>query len=290
MCKGLPASGKSTWTKSLLSNGSHKRVNRDDLRAMIDDGVWSKKNEQFIVKIEQDIVTTYLGGQYSVIIDDTNLSPKNELMWRVFAEKYNAEFVIKDFTDVPLETCIERDLKRPNSVGSKAIMRMYNQFLAKKADERKLDPMVFGDSLPYCVIFDIDGTLAHITDRSPYDGKSCWSDEVNESIKLLNHMVGWYNKKYMSQHKWDIVLFSGRSGESEPETRKWLEDKNIDFQELHMRKPGDFRKDSIVKEEMFNEFIRDKYNVVFIVDDRKQVVDMWRSLGLTCLQVAPGEF
>lgn len=290
MTLGLPGCGKTTLAKQMQEKDSSLvRVNKDDLRAMMHNSKHSGKREKQILVIRDAIIRDSLSRGHSVIVDDTGFG-RHEKDLRVLAGVHGAEFELVDLTDVPLETCIERDLKRPNSVGSKVIMRMYNQFMAKKEDERKLDPMVFNDDLPYCVIFDIDGTLAHITDRSPYDGKSCGSDEVNVSIKLLNHMVGFYNKNYMSQHLWETIIFSGRNGESEPETRKWLKDKNIDFQALHMRKPEDDRKDSVVKEEMFNEFIKDKYNVVFIVDDRKQVVDMWRSLGLTCLQVAPGEF
>ena len=57
------------------------------------------------------------------------------------------------------------------------------------------------------------------------------------------------------------------------------------YKKLVMRKTGDYRKDSIVKREMFEEHIEGKYNVLFVLDDRNQVVDMWRKeLGLTCLQ------
>jgi hypothetical protein len=31
-------------------------------------------------------------------------------------------------------------------------------------------------------------------------------------------------------------------------------------------------------------------NVAMVFDDRQQVVDMWRSNGLTCFQVADGDF
>ena len=57
-----------------------------------------------------------------------------------------------------------------------------------------------------------------------------------------------------------------------------------------MRAEGDNRKDAIVKMELFNKYIRHHYNVRRVYDDRQQVVDMWRSLGLTVLQVAPGQF
>jgi hypothetical protein len=53
---------------------------------------------------------------------------------------------------------------------------------------------------------------------------------------------------------------------------------------------ADMRKDSVVKQELFERFVRDKYNISFILDDRQQVVDMWRGLGLTVFQVAEGDF
>ena len=74
------------------------------------------------------------------------------------------------------------------------------------------------------------------------------------------------------------------------ETEKWLEDKEVEYVALFMRPEGDHRKDNIVKEEIFNNHIRNKYNVIFVLDDRNQVVEMWRSLGLKCLQVADGDF
>lgn len=47
LCKGLPASGKSTWTRELIDKNpeKYKRINKDDLRAMLDNGKWSNKNE-----------------------------------------------------------------------------------------------------------------------------------------------------------------------------------------------------------------------------------------------------
>jgi hypothetical protein len=57
-----------------------------------------------------------------------------------------------------------------------------------------------------------------------------------------------------------------------------------------MRKTDDFRKDSIIKEEIYQENIEGKYNVLCVLDDRNQVVDFWRAKGLTCFQVAPGDF
>ena len=83
---------------------------------------------------------------------------------------------------------------------------------------------------------------------------------------------------------------SGRSSEFRAHTERWLQANNIRYSELHMRAEGDQRKDSIVKRELFDAHVRGKWNVSFVLDDRQQVVDMWRGLGLVCLQVAPGDF
>ena len=286
MMKGLPGCGKTTIAKEMQEkNGNLVRVNKDDLRAMMHDSKWSGKREKQILVTRDAIIRDSLARGKSVIVDDTGFG-KHEKNLRVIAGVHGAEFEVIDMTDVPVATCIERDLKRANSVGSKVIYRMYNQFLAKKEDEPRLNPMIFDEKLPYCIISDLDGTISHMTNRSPYDGKSCGSDVVNESIAGLLSTYRTHDLTPVDK----IIIFSGRNGESKPETIEWLKNNHILYDELHMRAPGDQRKDSIIKEEMFNEHIRDKYNVRFIVDDRKAVVDHWRSMGLTVLQCAPGNF
>ena len=56
-----------------------------------------------------------------------------------------------------------------------------------------------------------------------------------------------------------------------------------------MRQNKDYRKDSIIKKERYDT-IKDTHDVLWVIDDRQQVVDMWRDLGLTVFQVAPGDF
>ena len=60
---------------------------------------------------------------------------------------------------------------------------------------------------------------------------------------------------------------------------------------LFARKSGDFRKDAVVKEEIYRRHIEGKYCIKLVLDDRDQVVSCWRdTIGLTCFQVAPGAF
>lgn len=93
----------------------------------------------------------------------------------------------------------------------------------------------------------------------------------------------------MAGHR--VVFLSGRTAGCRDATDTWLRTHVLPtFEALHMRAVGDFRKDSIVKAELFDAHVRDDYDVACVLDDRKQVVEMWRAMGLTVLQVAEGDF
>lgn len=282
--KGLPASGKTTWAKEMQSKDVNiVRVNKDDLRSMLHAGRWSRANEKQVIEFRDQIIKNALSIGRHVIVDDTNLSIKHINTISNIAKQFNARVVIKDFTSVSLEDCITRDIKRNKSVGEKVIRDMYNKFLKQKESLKPLNPYIFNSDLSMCVIFDLDGTLSCIGDRSPYDGKSCNVDLLNKSIAIL---VDWVRVN----NDVKTIIFSGRNGESRNETEAWLDKHLVYRDELYMRDIGDKRKDSIIKKEMFDKYIKDKYNVLFVVDDRDQVVKMWRDIGLVCLQANYGDF
>lgn len=138
--------------------------------------------------------------------------------------------------------------------------------------------------LPKAIIVDIDGTLAKMTsERGPFDWMKVQTDLVNPPIR---HIVNLYQS---AGH--EIILFSGRDSVCRELTEQWLSDNLIGYNQLHMRPQGDFRKDAIIKRELFDANVAGKYDIQFVLDDRNQVVDMWRKdLGLTCLQVDYGDF
>jgi len=281
MTKGLPGSGKSTWAKQMVEESGFKRVNKDDLRAMIDGGKWSKANEKFILNIRDRIVQHALLARHNIIVDDTNLHPKHEENLRAEAKSNGAEFKIKDFTDVPLQTCIERDLLRQVSVGKDVILKMHREFLKDKSGRRTPE---YNHTLPNCIIVDIDGTLA-INDghRQFYEWDKVGLDKPNKPVVNL--------VRYCDDLTTRIIVFSGRDGSCIDLSREWLIANEIPFDALYQRASGDSRKDNIVKRELYDAHVLGVYNVLFVLDDRNQVVDMWRNeLGLTCLQVAEGNF
>ena len=278
--KGLPGSGKTHWSKEQIdkNHGNYKRINRDDLRNMIDNDKWSKNNEKFIKSAQIELARMFLNNNKNVIVDDTNLSQKTVDSWRDFAKSMDAEFEIKDFTDVPLTECIKRDQKRPNYVGEKVIKRMYNEFLSPPTPRPVHNP-----NLPNVVVTDLDSTLALHNGRSPYDGHLCESDTLNESVWRMIQCL------YDSFTVEKIIIVSGRPGENEQQTRNWLSQNKVFCHHLYMRGIGDKRPDDVVKEEIYNNYIKDKYNVIAWFDDRLRVCRVVHKLGLPLFRVGDPE-
>lgn len=272
---GLPASGKTTWAKEYQKeNPNTVLVNKDELRSMLHSGIHSKGREAFVLAVRDFIIKKAVDEGHDVIVHDTNLHSKHKnQIWKVVADKATVE--TKDFTDVPVEECIKRDAGRAGMVGSKVIKQMYRQYL-------RPEPKVYPDveSRPTCVICDLDGTLALFGDANPYD-RDFLQDKLNMRIyELLNRVSDTRT----------ILLVSGRKDTYREQTKQWLKQNGIPYDYLFMRKEGDSRKDVIVKQEIFEAEIKNKYNVLFVLDDRDQVVEFWRSEGLMCLQVAEGDF
>lgn len=272
MTKGLPGSGKTTWAKAQNAY----RVNKDDLRTMMNNGKWSHINETYVLMIRDAIVRMHLADKNDVIVDDTNLHPKHEAALRQIAQEFDATFEVKDFSDVPLEECIKRDQKRSNYVGEKVIKNMWKQYFQPKVEVVEREPY-----LPDAIICDIDGTLALFGDANPYDR--------DFSKDQLNHNV-WRVLMRTSQTDHKVIVVSGRMGKYKQQTKDWLSKNVVPCDALFMRPTDDVRKDVEIKKEIYEKHIKGKYNVLCVFDDRDQVVEMWRAQGLTCLQVANGDF
>lgn len=272
--QGLPASGKTTYAKELVSKG-WKRVNKDDLRAMIDGGKWSRDNEGLILATEVALVQNFLATLNNVVVDDTNFA--HEDTWRKIAETSGVDFELKVF-DTPVHECVRRNLLRGETIPTDAIWKMYRQYV-----QPKIKKVPYDKTLSDAYIFDIDGTLAHMKDRSPYEWDRVGEDSVDEDVANILDSL-----KEKSQT--NIFIVSGRDSVCQMETEKWLDDNEIKYDKIFMRPTGDKRPDTDVKREIYENNIRGKYNVLGVFDDRDSVVQLWRSLGLKCFQVEYGAF
>lgn len=282
---GPPGSGKSTFSKKYVEEG-FVYVNQDS----------QGKDHLHIFDI------AILAGQ-NVIVDRMGFNKEQRSRYLSLAKEkgYNTQiFVLHQSYD----TCLERVRARvdhPTIKDEKSARSALNLFFTKyeRVEDAEADEVVRiwpeGDK-PRVIIVDLDGTLCNVDHRIHFvrtDGKKDWKsffqglkdDKVNEWCKLIIDSI---YSTFTDGIK--TVLCSGRPDDYEKPTRKWLEDNRIKFQSLYMRHRGDRRQDNITKEQILDFEILTRYTPFFMIDDRSQVVEMWRRRGYTCLQCASGNF
>ena len=238
---------------------------------------FNKTRENIVTHTQESTIGYLIAAGKNIVIDNTNLNPKYYEHIVEIAKEKDIVVEFKDFCDVPVSECIKRDLKRENSVGEKVIRRMWQQYIIGKIDKPEYDL-----SLKDAVIFDIDGTLAHMENRGPYELDKVSSDSVDTEIERI---VRFYRNAGIK-----IIIMTGRDGSCYEDTACWLADHDISYDDFYQREEGDGRDDSLIKREMYEKNIKGKYNIRAVFDDRNRVVDMWRELGLKCFQVADGAF
>lgn len=298
--RGLPASGKSTAIREAVKFSSAPAVcvGRDYLRDQLFGtrlGL-SQAQESLVSIAEKAQVRDFLKAGVDVYVDAMHLKNKYVRDWAKFAANLGADIRIWDsFLRVPLEECIWRDSMREGEarLGGDVIRSIHKRFFPippLKLDDLeplKVRPYVPDPNKPLAYMVDIDGTCTMgPCDRSPYDWAKVGQDKPNEFV--ISTIWALYNRGY------HIIFCSGRDAVCRPQTMDWLSmifgPIMMSKSSLFMRAEGDMRKDSVVKMELFDEHIRDNFHVVAVFDDRNQVVDMWRSLGLPVFQVGEGDF
>lgn len=129
ICRGIPASGKSTWAKQwVLEDPEHRvRINQDDIRIMLGK-YWVPNREPLVSHIQQEAICRAMSLGLDIVSDNTNLNPKvlKSLSDVAVSNAYELEY--KDFFDTPLSVCIERDKNRDIQVSEKIIRNFYNNY------------------------------------------------------------------------------------------------------------------------------------------------------------------
>lgn len=137
---GLPRAGKDTWVQHAFRN--HKRLNRDDMRAMIDHGVHTPENEKLIIEAQQSLAITFLERNYSVVIVDTNLR-FDYIAELIFFLRVDPKVICKlVVVDTPLETCIRREFDTRRTIPEEAFNVMHQKLINVK-NEIKDNPSIF---------------------------------------------------------------------------------------------------------------------------------------------------
>ena len=154
------------------------------------------------------------------------------------------------------------------------------------------------------IIFDLDGTLALIDERRKVsekeNGKLDWDKFFDpENIKLDEpNLPVIMMAQALKAFGYKIAILSGRSKATKDKTKDWLKQYDVPYDILKMRPtshPWKYMDDRKLKLTWFddlwaNDENKSEHEVVAVFDDRQKVVDMWREIGLTCMQVAPGDW
>lgn len=291
---GISASGKSTWSKEFVKSMNKKRldnpevrewtiVERDNIRRTILNektkgssgskmvwGLWKFKWEKEVTQIQEKMINEAISCGVSVVISDTNLNVRTrESLTKKFKE--NGYQVTYRYFPIDYEEAVKRDASRENGVGSSVIAEQLVKWNEQFSKKYVGDPL-----LPKAVVVDVDGTLAKMKDRSPFEWDRVAEDELHRHVRDV--VCGLEKMGY------SIIIVSGRDGVCRELTESWLDKNQVPYRDFFMRQKGDSRSDVIVKDEIFwNEIVKN-YNVVFWIDDRPKVCRKIRSLGIPVLQ------
>lgn len=284
---GIPACGKSTWTKRFMECWPDKyiQVERDLIRAehFTESGnIWDYKftnaKEKRVTEMQISGIRGALVHGKSVIVSDTNLNVKARNGLEAIGKEFGIEVEFHPIVE-DLYVCMRRNSKRPNHVPEAVMINMQKNMRDYVGKYVQTQKMRENSRFPSCVIMDIDGTLADMKGvRGPFE----WDKvHLDAPIKFVVDYAKWIY--HDTAH--DLILFSGRDGSCRQRTHQWLELQGVSHNGLFMRAAGSTINDSIVKERLFMDHVEPRYEVNHIVDDRKQVCVHWESMGFRVMNV-----
>ncbi len=288
--RGIPGSGKSTFARLWVSvRAKRVRVNRDDIRMQaygVEFGL--PIDENVVTEIQDSMIRAALKSGNSVIVDDCNIEQKYINRFAKIGHEFGADVRINQI-DTPLATCIERNANRERFVPEDVIRKMHKRMGQVKVsvpESFEIVPYVAPEGKTKAILCDLDGTLFHMNGkRGPFDWQRVDVDDVDLAV------LATINAMYADGI--EVVFLSGRDGIAREKTLVALERIGWANAPLHMRNEKDMRKDDIVKYELFDKHVRDEYDVLYVLDDRAQVVRLWKRLGLKTFNVSGldnGEF
>lgn len=275
---GPPGSGKSTLANEFLEDG-FIIINQDDQGK---DGHWKHFCDA-------------LQAGKNIVVDRMNFNKIQRDRYLLLAKEaeYATEIVVFHET---YHTCFKRCVERknhPTIKDQKSASSALHTFFSKYERVENTEADIVSRNYPPVIkkpalIIDLDGTLCNIDDRKKYvhpepygkkDWKAFFSNIKNDKVnKWCNEIIDKFSFGYK------IVLCTGRPDDYRKDTERWLLTKLIPYDELFMRQRNDFRPDHVIKETILDFEILPRYDVLFAVDDRNSIIDLWRKRGIVALQ------
>lgn len=291
---GPPGSGKSTMAHTLCVEEGYSYINQD------------KQGKDHVRQFDAAIAA----GE-NVLVDRMNFSKGQRQRYLEAAKKngYHTHIIVLHQNYYTcFNRCVDRFGKHETIHDEQAVRGALATFFGKyerpQPDEAdKIEFLYPQGEKPSAIICDLDGTLCDVAHRRHFvrrepgvkkDWQGFFAGMVDD---VPNQWCADLLKAMSTKH--EIVYCSGRPDSWRRQTVEWLKKHdlynmeapgfNYDFN-LFMRMRQDSRQDNIVKEIILDFEILTRFKPYFMIDDRKQVVDMWRSRGYTCLQCDEGDF
>lgn len=286
MLVGPPGSGKSTKALEFTNpNGLNEFDNR----------VFDYINQDTQGKDHLKLFTDFIAMGTDILIDRMNFNKiqRDRYLVPAKAAGYSTEIIVlHENYETCLQRCVNRIGNHPTIATEQDAKSALNTFFSKyervQDDEADVVTRMWSEGAKDTAIWvDVDNTLSDATHREHFlqNGKKNWKgffdamgdDPINQwCLDLISGMINNYQ----------VLICSARPDNYRPQTIKWLDKNNVPFNKLIMRPRNDSRRDDIVKEIMYEFEVKTKYNLLFSVDDRKQVIDRIRSHGVTVLDCA----
>ena len=280
---GLSGSGKTSWSTEFTRNREDwVDLNRDDIRfALFTKGVrdfsqykFSKDDEKRVTEVIEERAKWARYNKKSILISDTNLNPKTRAKWLQWAKENDYHYLIKEFP-ITFDEARKRDVKREGGVGIEVLWKQWMSWL----EYVNYDFYVPDTTKSKAILIDIDGTVAQMNGRKPYEWDKVGEDLPRQApICLVQGMI---------EQGVTPIFLSGRDGICKDLTYKWILDNIMEWYlpenggfHLFMRTAGDSRKDSVVKKELFDSYVRKNFNVVGAIDDRKSILELWTQMKI----------
>lgn len=283
---GPPGSGKSTLAETLIQNDGSGGASAIYINQDTQGKEGHLKLFQESIKEKVNIVVDRMGF---------NKQQRDRYLKPAIEAGYESEIIV---LHVPYEVCFKRCMARvghPTITSEQNAKDALNTFFTKHErvsdfEADKVTRLGWNNVQP-CIVIDIDGTLANVDHRLHFmkgerkNWPGFFKEMVNDTLnKWCNTIINKFKKDHI------IVLASGRPDNYKKETLTWLEGNEVAYDFLYMRPRNDSRRDDIVKEIILDFEILPRFKPLFFVDDRKQVVEMYRNRGMTVLQCEFGDF
>jgi len=299
LTRGIPGSGKSTWARRWVMEDPENRVrvNRDDIREELYGkeyhGNQTPENENRVTSYEHNRIKAALSNGKSVVSDNMHLNPRFTRDFYKMAKEAGVPIRNKDFP-ISLDEALRRNAARDRVVPADVIRKIYSQNLGPNGEFHHFDgsyavkPFVKPLVRRQGVIFDMDGTLTNVSHvRHFVRGKYRNFDMFHRSSVFCPPNQEVVDMAFDTHDKnLAVIIVTARSEPYREVTQKWLDERNIPYENIYMRPEGDQRQDAIVKAEILQDILVD-YDVVHCVDDNVNVKKVWAEAGIRTT-VVPG--